>query len=274
MAVEGLSFQESCTVVARAQPHAALGASIHAALTAVSTGARADRNAAAGALRSYIDARVRARRIPAADAEAIASDIELKILERPELFLAADNPAAYIAVSIRYRWLTHLRTEERARRREQKEAEEAARSEDDDDDEQDVDPLGAALELRAARADLEIVAGRVVERAAEEVREQQAETWKELVDLASKRRTMDTILRAHRPDAEGDLERDRALKVLRDRVLQRHQRMRKRMVTVIEEMGGSEGWTPERVRRASLALRQLFVRCQRRPSVASSGREA
>lgn len=266
-----LSLLEACGVVSRAEADPALADGLRMTLQTLLDGARSERNAAGRALRAFIDARIRARRIPPSEAENIASDIELKILERPELFVAAENPAAYIAVSIRYRWLTHLRSQERARRKAQREAQESAlRQEAEEGDE--ADPLGAAEELRAARADLELAAERVVARASEDVRDQQADTWRELVDLADSRRTMDAILRAHgaAAAADGDLERDRALKVLRDRVLQRHQRMRKRMAAVIEELGDSDGWPPERVRRASVALRQLFVRCQRRPVMESS----
>jgi hypothetical protein len=89
--------------MASAEPNPSLGQAMRLVLETIVGGGRADRGLAAKATRAFIDARVRGRRIPSSEAENIASDIELKLLERPELFLAADNPAAYIAISIRNR---------------------------------------------------------------------------------------------------------------------------------------------------------------------------
>jgi len=275
-----LKLSDACAILAKADAHPQLASGIRLALQTIVNGTRAERGVAARAMRAFIDARVRARRIPASDAENIASDVELKLLERPELFLAAANPAAYIAISIRNRWLTQLRTRQREQRRAEKQARESAEQGKDEDEGDPLDPLAAEHVLREARQDLEVAAAAVVARAADEVREQQRETWRELVDLADKRVTMNDILRKHGAEPAlnglepGGLEPENALKALRDRVLQRHQRMRKRMAVVVEELvadAAQQGWTPDRGHRAALALRQLFCRCQRKPTAASSG---
>lgn len=269
--LDELPLTEACNIVATACAHADLVRAVRQLLETLVKDKGPNRSAAARAIRRFIDARVRARRIPASEAENIASDIEMKMLVRPELFLAARNPAAYIAMSIRNRWYTHLRTQERERRRAMRQAEESLASEDDADAQ---DSLSAELVLRQAREDLDVVASYVVARAGDEVREQQKETWTELVDLAQKRLTMNDVLRKHQGESDApEHTLTAASKALRDRVLQRHQRMRNRMGIVVKELASDPAhpdWTQHRADRAMLALRQLFCRCQRKPLAASS----
>lgn len=269
-----LPLTDACSIVAAACVHEHLARALRQLIELLVQGKGPARSAAALAIRRFIDARVRARRIPPAKAEGIASDIELKILVRPELFLAAENPAAYIAMSVRNRWLSQLRAEEREQRRVTRHAVQSAAPQEESEE---PDPLAAEVVLRQAREDLELVAGRVVARAHEDVREQQRQTWSELVALANRQVSMDEVLEQHRPElSPTELQESPAAhsKALRDRVLQRHQRMRNRMTLVIKELASDPAhpdWTPDRAERAQMALRKLLCRCQRKSPAASSG---
>ena len=263
-----IDFDGACALVRSATNHPRTPEAVRRAIRALRGGNRRDQAAAYGALEAFIVARLRPRRLAASDEEEIASDLIGKLLASPQLFIEAENPAAYLSIAIKHRFLSFVRATARRARREQREA---AKVESVVEDDEDLDAI------KRARDALEAAAARALEKGSQaELRAQRSETWGELWDLYERKRSMDQIIDEHLSRDAGARElatRDpeKADKLVRDRLLQRHQRMRRLVGETIESLVNGGEWPGERGREATEALRNLLVRCHKKPAAKAVG---
>ncbi|MBK6517244.1 MAG: hypothetical protein IPG04_24770 [Polyangiaceae bacterium] len=248
----------------------ASGPGVPAALAALpacfSAGPARDRLTAYRGLEAFLDARVRGLGASREDQEEVVARVLEKLVARTALFLAADNPAAYLTTTIKHCYLSLLRRRRREEARDRRCAVEPPEKPEDD-------PLARLAEARAID-DLHRIAADVLEASRpDDLRAQREEAWHELWGLYRGDVTMDAILASHTARdpallAECAVDAASAQKRARDRVLQRHHRLRKLLdATIVRRVEDPEAsaWTLERGRDARGALRKLLVRCQRAP---------
>lgn len=258
--------------IARTAEGPELAGALRVLLSALRAGVPRDRLTAYRGLEAFLTARVRGLGVPRSDQDDIVSKVLEKLIARPELFERANNLAAYLSTSIRHSWLSSMRK----RRRE--DARVARQQIDVRNAEPPSDALDELVEARTIE-DLQSVALAIVGASRpDELRAQREEAWRELWELYGGRCAMGDILARH-VDRDPSLSAERALdpeaaeKRARDRVLQRHHRLRKLVdATIVSwvDDAARPDWSTDRGRDARAALRLLLVRCHKRPRASAA----